>query len=55
MLIVQEMWKKSLINFNITMGLLMCVLINYGNCKMQLLNNGLNILKFNGSTHVSCW
>jgi len=32
-----------------------CVLINYGKCKMQFLNNGFNMFKINGSTHVSCW
>jgi hypothetical protein len=29
-------------------------LINYGKCKMQLMSNGFNMLKVNGSTHVSC-
>ncbi len=29
-----------------------CVLINYGKCKMQLLNNGFNMLKVDGLIHV---
>ncbi len=29
-----------------------CVLINYGKCKMQTLNNGFTLLKVDGSTHV---
>ncbi len=32
-----------------------CVLTYYGKCKMQLLNDGFNMLKVNSSTHVSCW
>ncbi len=31
-----------------------CVLTYYGRCKMQLLNDGFNMLKVNSSTHVSC-
>ncbi len=31
-----------------------CVLINYGKCKMQLLSNGFDELKVDGSTHVPC-
>ncbi len=31
-----------------------CVFINYGKCKMQLLSNGFNVLKVDGSTHVPC-
>jgi hypothetical protein len=39
--------KKSLIHSNINVGfqIITCVLINYGKCKMQLLNNGFNMLK----------
>jgi hypothetical protein len=39
MLIIEEMWKKSLIHFNINVGFcnVTCVLINFGKCKMQLL------------------
>jgi len=53
-LIIEEMWKKSLIHSNIYVGFLIvtCVLKNYGECKMPLLNNGFNILKVDGSTHV---
>ncbi len=42
MLIFEEMWKKLLIHFNINVGfkIVTCVLINYGKCKMQTLNNG---------------
>jgi hypothetical protein len=29
--------------------------VNYGKCKMQLLSNGFNMLKVDGSIHVSCW
>jgi hypothetical protein len=55
-LIIEEMWEKSLINFNIKLGfqIITRVLTNYGKCKMRLLNNGLNILKVDGSTHVPC-
>ncbi len=56
-LIIEEMWKKSLSHSNIYVGskIITCVLINYGECKMQLLNNGFNMLKVDGSTHVPCW
>jgi hypothetical protein len=49
--------KKSLVHSNINVGfqIITCVLINYGKCKMQLLNNGFNILKVDGSTHVLYW
>jgi hypothetical protein len=35
-LIIEEMWKKSLIHFNINVGfkIVTCDLINYGKCKM---------------------
>jgi len=50
------MWKKSLIRSNINVGfkIITCILINYGKCKMQLLDNGFNMLKVNSSTHVPC-
>jgi len=56
MLIIEEMWKKSLIHSNINVGLkkITCVLINYGKCKLQLLNNGFNMLKVDDLTHVPC-
>jgi len=51
------MWKKSRIHSNINVGfkIVACVLINYGKCKMQLLNNGFNTLKVDTSIHVPCW
>jgi hypothetical protein len=56
-LIIEKMWKKSLIHSNINMGfkIITCVLIDYGKCKMQLLINGFNMLKNNSSIHVPCW
>jgi hypothetical protein len=56
MLIIEKMWNKSLIHFNINVGIkiITCVLINYGKYNMQLLSNGFNMLKIDGSTHVSC-
>ncbi len=49
--------KKSQIHSNINVGfkIVTCVLINYGKCKMQLINNGFNMLKVDNSTHVPCW
>ncbi len=32
--------------------IVICVLINYGKCKMKSLNNGFNELKVDGSTRV---
>jgi hypothetical protein len=42
-LIIEIMWKKSLIHFSINVGFLLftCVLIDYGKYKMQLLKNKL--------------
>jgi hypothetical protein len=39
MLMIEKMWKKSRIHFNINVGfkIIRCVLINYSKCKMQLL------------------
>jgi hypothetical protein len=56
-LIIEEMWKKSLIYSNINVGfeIITCILINYGKCKMQLPNNDFNMLKVDNSTHVPCW
>jgi hypothetical protein len=50
-LIIEKMWKKSLIHSNINVGLkiITCILIDYDKCKMKLLNNGFNI-EFNSST-----
>jgi hypothetical protein len=49
--------KKSLIHSNINMGLkiVTCGLINCDKCKIQLLSNGFNMLKVNGSIHAPCW
>jgi hypothetical protein len=56
-LIIEQMWKKSLIHSNINVGfkIVTCVLINYDKCKMQLLNDVFNMLKVDSSTHVPCW
>jgi len=57
-LIIEEMWKKSLINSNLNEGFLIitCVLVYYSiKCKKNLLSNGFNMLKIDGSTHVPCW
>jgi hypothetical protein len=56
-LIIEEMWKKSLIHSNINVGfkIVACVLINYSKCRIQLLTNGFNMLKVNGSIHIPCW
>ncbi len=45
--IIEKMWKKSLIHSNINVGfeIIFCVLINYGKCKMKILNKGFNMLK----------
>jgi len=57
MLIIKEMWKKSLIhsNKNVRFKIVTCVLINYGKCKMQLISSSFNMLKIDASTHLSCW
>jgi hypothetical protein len=56
-LIIEKMWKKSLIQSNINVGFLIvtCVLIDYGMCKTQFLSNGFNMLKVDSSTYVPCW
>jgi hypothetical protein len=56
MLIIEKMGKKPLIHSNINVGFktITYVLINYGKYKMQLLSNGFNMLKVDGSTHVPC-
>jgi hypothetical protein len=33
-------------NINVRFKIITCVLINYDKCKIQLLNNGFNMLKF---------
>jgi hypothetical protein len=58
LLIIQKMWKNSLVHSNINVGfkIITCVLINYGKtCKMQFMSNGLNMLEIDGSTHVPYW
>jgi len=57
MLIIEEMWKKSLIRtyINVKSEIVTCVLINYGKYKMKLMNNSFNMLKVHGSTHIPCW
>ncbi len=57
MLIIEEMWNNFINSLYYKCGfkIVTCALINYGKCKMQLLNNGFNMFNFNGSTHVSCW
>jgi hypothetical protein len=55
-MIIEEMWKKSLIHSNINVGfeIVTCVLINFAKCKMQPLSNGFNMLKIDSSNHVPC-
>jgi hypothetical protein len=57
MFIIEKMWKKWLIcsNRNVGFQIVTCILINYGKYKMQFMNNGFNMLKVDGSTHVPCW
>ncbi len=53
MLIVQEMWKNSLNHSSsIAKHWVACVSIYFNKCRMQLVNNGFNILKMNGLIHV---
>jgi hypothetical protein len=56
MLIIEEMWKKSLIKkyINVRFLIVTHVLINYGKYKMQFMNNGFNMLKVDGFIHVPC-
>jgi hypothetical protein len=47
------MWKNSLnCSSIIAKYWIAYVLIYYNKCKMQLVNNGCNIFKMNGSIHV---
>jgi hypothetical protein len=41
-------------NINVGFKIVTCVLIDYGKSKLQLLSNGFNMLKVDGSTHVPC-
>jgi len=43
------------IQYKCAVFIITCVLIDYGKCKMQLLNNGFSMLKVDNSIHVSCW
>jgi hypothetical protein len=56
-LIIEEMWKKSVIrsNINVSFKIVRFVLINYGKCKIQLVNSGFNMLKVDCSTNGPCW
>jgi hypothetical protein len=49
--------KKISNLFQYRYGVLNCYMCfnNYGKCKMQLMSNGFNMLKADGSTHVPCW
>jgi hypothetical protein len=55
MLIIQQMWKKSLNHSSIIVKhLIACVSIYFNKCKMQLviMSDSLYILKVTGLTHV---
>jgi hypothetical protein len=54
MLIIQEMWKKSLTysNINVWHWVITCVTIYISKCNMQRLNSDFNKLKVDDSTHV---
>jgi hypothetical protein len=53
MLIVQNMWKKSLNHSSmIAKHWVACVSIYFNKCMMQHFNSGFNILKMNGLTNV---
>jgi hypothetical protein len=56
-LLIEKMWKKSQIHFNINVRfkIVAIVLIDYGKCKLQLLSNGFNMFKVDSSIHVPCW
>jgi len=54
LLIVQKMWKNLLNHSNIIIKhWTACVSIYFNKCKMQLVNNGFNILKINYLIHES--
>jgi hypothetical protein len=55
-LMIEETWKELIIhsNINVWFKIVARILINYGKCKMQILSNGFNISKVDGSTHVPC-
>jgi len=55
MLIVQEMWKNSLNHSTIIVKYWVAYVLIYYNNYKKIVNNGFNILKFDGSTHVPCW
>jgi hypothetical protein len=53
MLIVQKVWKNLLDHWSIfAKHWITCISIYFNECKMQLVNNGYNILKVNGLTHI---
>jgi hypothetical protein len=44
MLIIQEIWKKSINHSNVIVKYwVACVLVYYNKCKMKFVNNGFNI------------
>jgi hypothetical protein len=53
MLIIQEMWKKSINHSSIIAKYwVSCVLVYYNKWKMQFVSNIFSILKVNGSTLI---
>jgi hypothetical protein len=50
-------WEKIINSIQYKCEVLSCCicLINDGECKMQHMNIGFNMLKVNGSTHIPCW
>ncbi len=54
MLIIQEIWKKSLTcsNINVKHWVVMCISIDINKCNMQHLNNGFNKFKVDELIHV---
>ncbi len=52
MLIVQKMWKISLNHSSIIVKYWVACVLVYYKCKMQFVNNGLNVLKMNSSIMI---
>jgi hypothetical protein len=52
-----NVWIVALISSQWMIRIITCVLINYDKCKIQLLNNGFNMLKFDSQFmyHVDSW
>jgi hypothetical protein len=56
MLVLQKNVKKLIKPFKLTTKhWIAYVSIYYNKCKVQPMNNGFNMLKVDGSTHVPCW